>query len=110
MEHNYLQTLGEIRSMMERSSRFISLSGLSGIGAGIAALAGATLAYLYLDKLPFDNKVFYEAIEVERQKWNVNFITFFILDAVGVAVFAISLAIFLLLEKPSAKGKKFGID
>jgi hypothetical protein len=30
--------------MMERSSRFISLSGFSGIGAGICALAGAWLA------------------------------------------------------------------
>lgn len=31
--------------MMERSSRFISLSGLSGIGAGICALTGAWFAY-----------------------------------------------------------------
>ncbi len=31
----------DIRSMMERSSRFISLSGLSGISAGITAMAGA---------------------------------------------------------------------
>lgn len=34
----------DIRSMMERSSRFISLSGLSGIAAGVTALAGAWLA------------------------------------------------------------------
>ena len=33
--------------MMERSSRFISLSGLSGISAGICALIGAWLAYPY---------------------------------------------------------------
>jgi hypothetical protein len=35
------QALQDIRQMMERSSRFISLSGLSGIAAGICALAGA---------------------------------------------------------------------
>jgi hypothetical protein len=35
------QTLQDIKQMMERSSRFISLSGLSGITAGIFALAGA---------------------------------------------------------------------
>lgn len=39
-----LQTLHDIKSMMERSSRFISLSGWSGISAGLCALAGAWLA------------------------------------------------------------------
>ncbi len=39
-----LQTLQDIKSMMERSSRFISLSGWSGISAGLFALAGAGLA------------------------------------------------------------------
>ena len=34
----YLEDIREIRSMMERSSRFISLSGLSGISAGVVAL------------------------------------------------------------------------
>jgi len=37
--------LVSIRSMMERSSKFISLSGLSGILAGIYALIGAGFAY-----------------------------------------------------------------
>jgi hypothetical protein len=36
--------LKDIKQMMERSSRFISLSGLSGIAAGICALAGAWFA------------------------------------------------------------------
>ncbi len=43
-----LHTLKEIHSIMERSSRFISLSGLSGIFAGIFALLGAAIAYIYL--------------------------------------------------------------
>jgi hypothetical protein len=34
-------TLHDIKSMMERSSRFISLSGWSGVSAGLCALAGA---------------------------------------------------------------------
>jgi hypothetical protein len=37
-------TLKDIKQIMERSSRFISLSGLSGIAAGICALAGAWIA------------------------------------------------------------------
>lgn len=38
------ETLKDIKQIMERSSRFISLSGLSGIAAGICALAGAYIA------------------------------------------------------------------
>ncbi|MES2107603.1 MAG: hypothetical protein V4577_02570 [Bacteroidota bacterium] len=37
--------LASIRNLMERSSKFISLSGLSGILAGIYALIGAAFAY-----------------------------------------------------------------
>lgn len=44
-EKDYLKDLVEIRSMMEKSSRFISLSGLSGVIAGIFALIGAGAAY-----------------------------------------------------------------
>ena len=40
-----LETLQDIKSMMQRSSRFISLSGLSGISAGCCALVGAAFAY-----------------------------------------------------------------
>ncbi len=39
-----LEDLQHIKKMMERSSRFISLSGLSGIAAGICALTGAWFA------------------------------------------------------------------
>lgn len=37
--------LASIRSLMERSSRFLSLSGLSGVMAGIYALIGAFIGY-----------------------------------------------------------------
>jgi hypothetical protein len=39
-----LEAIQDIRRMMERSSRFISLSGWSGISAGICALTGAGFA------------------------------------------------------------------
>jgi hypothetical protein len=44
-----LQELKDIKRMMERSSRFISLSGLSGIAAGVCALLGAWKAKDILD-------------------------------------------------------------
>ncbi len=42
------EDLQHIKRMMEQSSRFISLSGLSGIAAGICALIGAWLALGYV--------------------------------------------------------------
>ncbi len=41
----YIDDLRDIREIMDRSSRFISLSGLSGVAAGVVALIGAWLAY-----------------------------------------------------------------
>ncbi len=40
-----LETLQDIRNLMERNSRFIGLSGWSGIAAGCCALTGAALAH-----------------------------------------------------------------
>lgn len=45
-----LEDLKEIRRMMERSTRFLSLSGLSGITAGIVALAGSAVAYMLVQE------------------------------------------------------------
>lgn len=44
-EKDYIKDINEIRTMMERSSKFMSLSGLSGIIAGIYALVGAYILY-----------------------------------------------------------------
>jgi len=40
----YIEQLEEIKKMMDRSSRFLSLSGFSGVIIGILALAGAGMA------------------------------------------------------------------
>lgn len=60
---DYLKDISEIKNMMNKSSRFISLSGLSGILAGIYALIGAAIAYylvtVYSDGvLILDGKIF----------------------------------------------------
>jgi len=53
MEERYKSDLAEIRDMMHRSSRFISLDGWSGISVGIIALIGAYLAHRNVfDALP----------------------------------------------------------
>jgi len=43
-----IEDLKAIREMMERSSKFLSLSGLSGIMAGVTAITGAAIAYFYI--------------------------------------------------------------
>jgi hypothetical protein len=43
-----LRDIAEIRSIMERSTKFISLSGFAGIGAGLVALVGAWVAWKLL--------------------------------------------------------------
>ncbi len=44
-EKVYLEQLQEIRSMMNRSTKFLSLSGLSGILAGVYAILGAVIVH-----------------------------------------------------------------
>ncbi|AEW01897.1 hypothetical protein Niako_5665 [Niastella koreensis GR20-10] len=48
-QHPPLETLQDIKRMMERSSRFISLSGWSGISAGVCALLGAAVAQIRIN-------------------------------------------------------------
>lgn len=58
MEHkNYEKDLQHIRQMMEKSSRFISLNGISGVFAGLYALAGALYVYyiLGIEKLDYSH-------------------------------------------------------
>lgn len=57
----YEKDIASIRTMMERSVKFMSLSGLSGVIAGVYALIGATVAYflLYYPNLPFGFRFYY---------------------------------------------------
>ena len=94
---DHLKDLREIRSLMERSSRFISLSGLSGIFAGLFALIGAAIAYWYLDmKLNGRQDFLYRMSETE-------FYTFFFIDAAIVLVLALSAGIFFTIRQAKRK-------
>ena len=103
--NNSKQQLSEIHNLMERSSRFISLSGLSGVSAGVVALAGALFAYFYLN---FDVRYF----DIDRyftQRLYANFeqkILILLLDAILVLSFAIGSAIFFTTRRAKQKGLK----
>lgn len=102
----HFEALQDIRSMMERSSRFISLSGLSGVAAGTIALIGAAAVYWFLEISPFDQKRIYYVIARNTEKWGLDYISFFLLDAAAVFVLAISAGIYLTTRKAKEKGQK----
>lgn len=104
--NDHLETLNEIRSLMERSSRFISLSGLSGVSAGLAALLGAGVVYLYLGAAPFGRQRLYYQQALEVEKWGMDYATFFLLDGAIVLALAITGAIFFTTRKARSKGQR----
>jgi hypothetical protein len=70
------ETLQDIRQLMDRSSRFISLSGLSGISAGICALAGAWSARNMMVSYygDYNSRGFFSGDEFSRLKIKLIFL------------------------------------
>jgi hypothetical protein len=97
---DYEKDLASIRSMMERSVKFVSLSGLSGVLSGAYALAGSIGAYfiLYYPNSPFDFH-FYYADEK-------SMIGKLLLVAIGVLSLSLSTGYFMSLQK----AKKLGVS
>ncbi len=94
------QTLSEIHSMMERSSRFISLSGLSGVSAGIIGLAGWIVAYLQIQNSRQDY------ILLGSSLGNKQLEHFLIIDAVIVLILALSAGVFFTTRKAKKDGNQ----
>ena len=97
--------LDEIRNLMEKSSRFISLSGLSGVSAGIIALLGALFAFFYLE---FDVRY----LNVDRYFNEKLFRVFpkdmylLILVAIVILILAVGSAIFFTVRRAKRKNLK----
>lgn len=66
-----LEAIRDIKRMMERSSRFISLSGLSGVSAGVVALIGAWFAYRSLSEYyeRYESRAGYDATDFRQLVW-----------------------------------------
>ncbi len=95
-----LEDLGEIRRIMERSSKFISLSGLSGISAGILALVGAALAYKVLD---YGDRFYDREFTLHDGLTNTSWM----LVAIGLGVLILSLLAAYFFTRQ--KAKKLGL-
>jgi hypothetical protein len=89
-----LEELQHIKKIMERSSRFVSLSGLSGVAAGIWALIAAYMAHrLLIDYYTsFERNGFSDA---EFQRLTINLL----LLSGGVLVLALGSALFFTWRK-----------
>lgn len=91
---NYLAEIKEIRKMMEESSRFLSLSGLSGVLVGIYALLGAFMA----ESIIYTNKLF---------GWLLNDNILFDLLILAAIILGLSLlTVILLTYRKARKGGK----
>ncbi|RNC83015.1 MAG: hypothetical protein ED557_09845 [Balneola sp.] len=91
-KRDYTQDLSDIRSMMERSSKFLSLSGWAGIMAGLYAITGAWAAYSFFDFFP--DELFYTSDSQNEV----------ILIALGVLLLALVTAI--LFSRSQARKKE----
>ncbi|HYQ58508.1 MAG TPA: hypothetical protein VEP89_14300 [Draconibacterium sp.] len=90
-----LSELKDIRNIMERSSRFLSLSGLSGILVGIYALVGAFFTNRIVNQFPY-------AIAQENQNEVLSSIF-----VIGITVLILSLfTIYVLTVKQAKKEQK----
>ena len=98
------EALSEIRSMMERSTRFISLNGLSGVFAGIFALIGASAVYAYLNA-GGSRLLYYENAWLNNGSVNYSFYIFIFLDAFLVLFASIVVAISLSMRKAKKHGR-----
>lgn len=75
----HLTELKEIRNLMERSSRFLSLSGLAGVVVGLFAIIGIVSAYLYLG-ISLNTTGYYHWIMGPDGQLNPNFSGFLLAD------------------------------
>jgi hypothetical protein len=107
MENNSksIEDIKTIRKIMEESSRFLSLSGLSGVFAGAFAIAGALVAYfMILNNGSREYSEYFRnlsGIETQTNSWQLA------TDAIMVLILAIMSALFLSLRKAKRAGITF---
>ena len=100
-----IEDLKAIRKIMEESSRFLSLSGLSGISAGLTAIAGALIAYFFiLHNGSIHNEEYLRSLadkETFTLRWQL------MADAAIVLVISVLLSLWFSMKKAKREGTNF---
>ncbi|NRD24590.1 hypothetical protein HNV10_15150 [Winogradskyella litoriviva] len=94
-DKDYLKDISEIKNLMNKSSRFISLSGLSGVLAGIYALVGAAATYWLVTTYS------YGTLKLDGWVFETVILILFL-----VAFFSAATGIFLTTRKAKKNGDK----
>jgi hypothetical protein len=92
------EDLQAIREIMERSSKFLSLSGLAGIFAGVCALLGAAIAWFFI----LDSG----KIQYNEYMQNSGIAFYLALDSMLVLVFALLGAVYFSQRKARKASQK----
>lgn len=103
-DNNPIKDLQEIRKMMEGSSKFLSLSGLSGIFAGLTAIGGALLVYFQLNRFETKSKHYNNTGRLEDEIFNLELKL--ILIAAGIFILALGFGILFTALKAKKQNQK----
>jgi hypothetical protein len=103
-KQDYIEEIKSIKKIMEKSSLFLSLSGLSGLVAGSIALIGGVVAHFAILK----NKTsFIDEILIDLSiKETSSLRTLLIIDAAVVLILAIGAALYFSYKKSQKQGLK----
>ncbi len=98
-----LEALKDIRSMMERTSRFLSLSGFAGIIVGFLAIGGVVVAYSYLG-IKIDEAGYYKLLINTNGTINQEKCHFLFIELIFILITALAIAISLAIRNAFSKG------
>lgn len=101
-----VQQLRDIRQMMEQSSRFISLSGLSGVAAGTCALTGAWFANSIL-RSSAGNEL--RQLDMHIYRGNLNLVDYMGNGLFRIALFTFAAALISSILFTWLRSKKTGV-
>ncbi|MFZ4464180.1 MAG: hypothetical protein ACOYN5_10045 [Bacteroidales bacterium] len=97
-KQDYIKDIADIRTMMERSSKFLSLSGWAGILAGIYALVGAYIAHSIFRF----NPTYLTEIASEDSSENIQNI---VILAISILIFSVGTALILSLKRATKRSE-----
>ena len=100
-----IEDIKVIRRIMEESSRFLSLSGLAGLFAGITAVAGALVAYFVILQ---NGNIKYADNLMSLSEQNARVVRWELLaDALIVLIISVMVTLYFSIKKAKKEGKSF---